>query len=122
MTLRQALGETHLQGWGAEDWAIRKMAVTKKEDGNAGTPEGSRAGLLFRGSLCCCSPHSRAPASSGWAAGADRASRNFSPDRWDHPPEINVNRESDHTPKGTRESHQCLASFVFSRNNKNLPL
>lgn len=36
MTLRQALGETHLQGWGAEDWAICKMAVTKKEDGTQG--------------------------------------------------------------------------------------
>lgn len=36
MTLRQALRETHLQGWGAEGWAICKMAVTKKEDGNAG--------------------------------------------------------------------------------------
>lgn len=49
MTLRQALGETHLQGWGAEDWVICKMAVTKKEDGNAGTPEGSRAGASVQG-------------------------------------------------------------------------
>lgn len=65
------------------DWQPSKMALTVRqgpqgnpfagmglrggtrregtdEDGNAaGTPGQSRAGLVFRHSLCCCSPHSR---------------------------------------------------------------
>lgn len=67
-------------------------------------------GLLFRGSVCC-SPHNKA------APGhlpAQRTQRGCPSQQelyiltvW----EINVNHESNHTQKGTRESHECLAFF-----------
>lgn len=53
-------------GWDGEGWDISKMAVTgtggrgADEDGNAaGTPERAELGLLFRASLCSCSPPNR---------------------------------------------------------------
>lgn len=80
-----------------------------------GTPEGSRARLLFRGSLCYCSPHSRAPTSSGCPGGLPKPAGTLQSRQAGPSPEINVNRESDHTPQGTRESHQCPASFFLQK-------
>lgn len=74
-------------------------------------------GLLFRG----CSPHNSAapghlPAQSTQRGCPSQQELSILT-AW----EIDVNHESNHTQKGTRESHECLAVF-FSRNNKNLPL
>lgn len=77
-------------------------------------------GLLFRGSVCS-SPHKAAPGhlpAQSTQRGCPSQQELCILTVW----EINVNHESNHTQKGTRESHECLAGFFFSRNNKNLPL
>lgn len=65
-------------------------------------------GLLFRGSACC-SPHNRAApghqAAQSTQRGCPSQQELYILTIW----EIDVNQESNHTQKGTRESHECLA-------------
>lgn len=77
-----------------------------------GTPECRAA--LHAAALLTTGRGSRAPASSGCTVRAAQASRNFTVlSSGILSLEINGNHESDHMPKGTRDSHQCLASFFF---------